>query len=193
MQQTSTFLRDSVSSTLQTTLQTLSLSVLTLCSHPEFPSNSGACLICHNGPTLPPTPDRRPNWRHYQQNFYVCWHRLSQILLLCLPWKILEQLFFTGSPILPDVPIQFFNGIWACTPFPHTGSVLCLCPYKERIVCQTTIARTPSHWSADDPGCGSLITWRWGGNCDIGQPHIPTLMLSVTAGCSFMSYPGPEE
>ena len=34
------------------------------------------------------------------------------------------------------------------------------------------------------------LPWRWGGNYDIGQPHIPTLMLSVTAGCSFMSYPG---
>ena len=55
--------------------------------------SSGACLIRHKGPTLTPTPDRRPSWRRYQQNFDVCWHRLSEILLLCLPWKILEQPF----------------------------------------------------------------------------------------------------
>ena len=112
--------------------------------------SSGACLICHNGLTLPPTPDRRPSLRRYQQNVYVCWHPLSQILLLRLPWKILEQLFFMGSPVLADVPTQFFNGIWACTPFPHSGSVLCRCPYKEMIIHQTTIARTPSHQSVDD-------------------------------------------
>ena len=34
---------------------------------------------------------------------------------------------FTGSPVQPEVPAQFFNGIWACTPFPYSGSVLCHC------------------------------------------------------------------
>ena len=34
--------------------------------------------------------------------------------------------------------------------FLHLGNVLCRCPYKERIVCQTTIAKTPNHWSVDD-------------------------------------------
>ena len=55
----------------------------------------------------------------------------------------------TGSPVLADIPTQFFYGIWAGTPFPHSGSVLCRCPYKERIVRQNTIARTPSHRSVD--------------------------------------------
>ena len=173
---------------------------LSECSHWVFPPwiSSGACLICHNGPTLPPTPDRRPSRRRYQQSFDVCWHRLTLFLFLYLPWKILEQLFFTGSPVLADIPTRFFNGIWACTPFPHSGSVLCRCPYKERIVRQTTIARTPSQRSVDDC-CLALPPRLWqprnpeGGeaNYDKGQPHIPTLMLSVTAGCSFTSYPGP--
>ena len=62
-------------------------------SHWVFPPwiSSGACLIRHNGPILPATPDRRPSRRRYQQNLDVCWHRLTQILLLCLPWKILER------------------------------------------------------------------------------------------------------
>ena len=76
--------------------------------------------------------------------------------------------------------------------------MLCRCPYKEEIVRQTTIARTPNHQSVDD--CRLALPPRlWqlhnpegrGGNCDRGQPHIPTLILSVTAGCSFTSYPGP--
>ena len=47
--------------------------------------------------------------------------------------KILEHLFvFPRSTVLADIPTQFFNGIWACRLFPHTGSVLCCCPYKER-------------------------------------------------------------
>ena len=99
------------------------------------------------------------------RTFYVCWYHLSHILLLCLPWKILEQLFFTGSPVLADAPIQFFNGIWACTPFPHSGSVLCRCSYKERIVRQTTIAKTPSHQSVDDC-CLALPPRLW-------QPRYP--------------------
>ena len=36
-------------------------------------------------------------------------------------------------------------------PFPHSGSVPCRCPYKERIVRQTTVARTPNHQFVD--GC----------------------------------------
>ena len=88
--------------------------------------------------------------RRYQQNVAVCWHRLTVYLFFSLPCKILEQLFFTGSPVLADIPTRFFYGIWACTPFPHSGSVLCRCPYKERIVRQITIARTPSHWSVND-------------------------------------------
>ena len=35
-------------------------------------------------------------------------------------------------------------------PFPHSDSVVCHCPYIERIVHQTIIARTPSHRSIDD-------------------------------------------
>ena len=35
-------------------------------------------------------------------------------------------------------------------PFPHSGNVLCCCPYKERIVSQTYIARTLSHQTVDD-------------------------------------------
>ena len=52
------------------------------CSHWVFPPwiSSGACWICHNGPTLPPTPDRRPSRRRYQQN--ICWHRLTLNLFL---------------------------------------------------------------------------------------------------------------
>ena len=108
--------------------------------------------------------------------------------------KFLERLFFTGSPVLADIPTQFFYGIWVNALFPHSGSVLFRCPYKERIVRQITIARTPSHQSVDDCCLSSAtqvvaasLPWRWGGNCDTkrrGQPHIPTLMLSVTAGCS---------
>ena len=70
--------------------------------------------------------------------------------ILVLAMKDFGTTIFMGSPVLADVPTQFFNGIWACMPFPHLGSVLCCCPYKERIVCQTIIARTPSHWSVDD-------------------------------------------
>ena len=55
-----------------------------------------------------------------------------------------------GSPVLADVLTQFFNDILACKPFPFLGSVLCSCPYKEWLVCQTTIARTPNHQSVDD-------------------------------------------
>ena len=58
--------------------------------------------------------------------------------------------FFTESPIVADVPTRFFHGIWVCTPFPHLGSMLCRCPYKVRIIRQTTITRTPSHRSGDD-------------------------------------------
>ena len=60
---------------------------LSECSHSVFTPwiSSGACLIGHNGPTLRPTPDRRPSRRCYQQNFYVCWYRLTLILLLWLP------------------------------------------------------------------------------------------------------------
>ena len=36
-------------------------------------------------------------------------------------------------------------------PFPHSGSVPCRCPYKERIVRQTTVDRTPNHQFVD--GC----------------------------------------
>ena len=75
IQQTSTFLQNSVS----TTSQTLPLRVFTL-SVPILNFLS-ACLISHNCPTLPPTPDRRPSWKCYQQNFDVCWHSLTQILL----------------------------------------------------------------------------------------------------------------
>ena len=47
--------------------------------------------------------------------------------------KILEHLFvFLRLPVLADIPTQFFNSIWACTPLPHSGSVLCHCPYKEK-------------------------------------------------------------
>ena len=137
------------------------------CSHWVFPPwiSSGACWIHHNGPTLPPTPDRRPSRRRYQQNFDVCWHRLTLSLFFCLPCKILEQLFFMGSPVLADIPTQFFYGIWVCAPFPHSGSVLCRCPYKERIVRQTTTASTPSHQSVDDL-CLALPPRLW-------QPRYP--------------------
>ena len=81
------------------------------------------------------------------------WHEAKPETLPTELWCLLtppNSAVFTGSPVLADVPTQFFNGIWACTPFPHSGSVLCHCPYKERIVCQTKIARTPSHQSVDD-------------------------------------------
>ena len=44
--------------------------------------------------------------------------------------------------------------------FQHSGSMLCRSPYKERIVSQTTIARTPSHQSVDDC-CLSLPHRLW--------------------------------
>ena len=138
------------------------------CSHWVFPPwvSSGACWISHNGPTLPPTHDRRPNRRRYQQN--VCWHRLTLNLFFFLPCKILwNNCFFTGSPILADIPTQFFYGIWIYAPFPHSGSVLCRCPYTERIVRQTTIARTPSHQSVDDC-CLALPPRLW-------QPRYPEM------------------
>ena len=118
--------------------------------------------------------------------------------ILVFAMKDFGTTVFTESPVLADIPTQFFYGIWACTPFPHSDSVLCRCPYKERIVRQTTIARTPSHRSVDDC-CLALPPRLWqprnpeGGEATVieRQPHIPTLMLSVTAGCSFTSYPGP--
>ena len=70
--------------------------------------------------------------------------------ILLLAMQDFGTTVFTGSPVLADIPTQFFYGIWACTPFPHSGSVLCRCPYKERIVRQTTIAGTPSHRSVND-------------------------------------------
>ena len=73
--------------------------------------------------------------------------------------------FFMGSPVLADIPTQFFYGIWACALFPHLGSVLCRCPYKERIVRQTTTARTPSHQPVDDC-CLALPPSLW-------QPRYP--------------------
>ena len=55
-----------------------------------------------------------------------------------------------GLAVLADTPTQFFNSILACMLFLHLGSVLCRCPYKERIVRQNTIARTLSHRSVND-------------------------------------------
>ena len=99
------------------------------CSHWVFPPriSPGACLTHHNGPILPATPDRRPSQRHYQQNFNVCWHWLTQ--RLWLPWRIFEHVFLWES--LANIPTQFFNSIYACTPFQPLGNVLCHCPYKE--------------------------------------------------------------
>ena len=144
MQQTSTFLKDSVS----TTSQTLPLRVLTL-SVPTL--NFLRCLL------------DSPQWPHpashtwQEAKLETLPTELSYLLAppisdstVVLATKDFGTTVFMGSPVLTDVPIQFFNGIWACTPFPHSGSVLCRCPYKERIVCQTTIARTPSHRSVDD-------------------------------------------
>ena len=44
-------------------------------------------------------------------------------------------------------------------PFPHSGSVPCRCPYKERIVRQTTVARTPNHQFVD--GCRPALPPRF--------------------------------
>ena len=120
---------------------------------------------------------QEPSLRCYQQNFDVCWHCLTLIVLLWLPWKIFGTTFVTRSPVLVDVPTQFFYGIWACTLFPHSGSVLCRCPYKERIVRQTTTARTPSHRSVDDC-CLALPPRLW-------QPHNPE-GGEATAGFSYV-------
>ena len=67
IQQTSTFLLDSVS----TTSHSSSLSVYIVCSHSV---STGSCLIHYNGLTLPPTPERRPSRRRYQQtlDIYRC-------------------------------------------------------------------------------------------------------------------------
>ena len=129
--------------------------------HPEFPE----VLAWFATIALSCLPHLTGGQASDQQNFDVYWLCLTLILLLCLPRKILEQVFFMGSPVLADVPTQFFNSIWACTPFPHWGSVLCHCPYKERLVHQTTIARTPSQWSVDDC-CLALLPRLW-------QPHNP--------------------
>ena len=74
--------------------------------------------------------------------------------------KILEHLFLWDH--LSKLTSQL-SSFWACTPFRHSGSVLWHCPYRERIICQTTIARTPSHWSVDDC-CLALPPRLW-------QPH----------------------
>ena len=50
-------------------------------------------------------------------------------------------------------------------PFPHSGSVPCRCPYKERIVRQTTVARTPNHQFVD--GCRPALPPR------LWQPRYP--------------------
>ena len=50
-------------------------------------------------------------------------------------------------------------------PFPHSGSVPCRCPYKERIVRQTTVARTPNHQFVD--GCRPALPPR------LWQPRNP--------------------
>ena len=113
IQQISTFLQDSVSTTsLTLPLSEITLSVPTLrclLESPQWP-----------GPTLPHTPDRRPSQRCYQQ-----------ILLFWSPYRF-WNIIFPRSPLLADIPSKLSNGIWACTLFPHSGSILCHCPYKER-------------------------------------------------------------
>ena len=49
--------------------------------------------------------------------------------------------------------------------FPHSGSVPCRCPYKERIIRQTTVARTPNHQFVD--GCCPALPPR------LWQPRNP--------------------
>ena len=50
-------------------------------------------------------------------------------------------------------------------PFLHSGSVPCRCPYKERIIRQTTVARTPNHQFVD--GCRPAMPPR------LWQPRNP--------------------
>ena len=114
---------------------------LSECSHWVFPPwiSSGACLNHHNGPTLPPTPDRRPSRRHYQQNFDVCWYRLTLILLLWLPWKLLEQLFLRDR--LSYLTSQLIPLMASKQARRSLGRAVCFavnCP-KERTVRQTQL------------------------------------------------------
>ena len=144
MQQTSTFLWDSVS----TGSQTLPLRVFTL-SVPTL--NFIRCLL-----DSPQCPDPASHtWKEVKLETLPTelWCLLAppnSESILVLTMKDFGTTVFTGSPVLADIPTQFFYSIWAYTPFPHSGSVLCRCPYKKQIVCQTTIARTPSHRSVDD-------------------------------------------
>ena len=107
---------------------------------------------------------------------------LTQILLLWSPWRF-WNLCLMGSPVLTDVPTQFFNCIWASTPFPHSGSVLCRCPYKERIVRQTTIARTPSHRSVD--GCRLAVPSRLWQPCNPEGGEATVIEGSLTIPHSY--------
>ena len=134
MQQTSTFQRDSVSTTSQILLlRVFALSVLTL--------NFLKCLL-----DLPQWPDPASHtWQEAKPETLPIelWCLLAPSnseSILVLAMKDFGTTVFMRSPVLADIPTQFS----------HSGSVLCRCPYKERIVRQTTIARTPSHRSVDD-------------------------------------------
>ena len=96
------------------------LTNLSECLHWVFPLwiSSGACLIHHNGLTLPPTPDRKRSWRHYQSSFDVYWHSLT---IFVITIRILEHLFvFTRLPVLADIQLSSL-----------TASKNCCCPYKQ--------------------------------------------------------------
>ena len=159
MQQTSTFLRDSVS----TTSQTLPLRVFTftvptlnflrwLLDSPQWTDPASHTWQEAKPETLP-------------TELWCLLAPPNSDSILVIAMKNFETIVFMGLPVLADIPIQFFNSIWACTPFPHSSSVLCRFPYKERIVCQTTIVRTPSHRSVEDC-CLPLPPRLW-------QPHNP--------------------
>ena len=87
------------------------------------------------------------------------------------------------------IPTQFFNGI--------SGSVLCRCPSKERIIHQTIIARTPSHQSVDDC-CLALPPRLWQPrNPEVGEATVIEGSLTFPHTCwvsqldaNFTLYPG---
>ena len=177
MQQTFTFLQDNVS----TTSQILPLRVFTL-SVPTL--NFLRCLL--DSPQWPDPASHTWQEAKLKKLPTELWCLLappSSESILVPAMKDFGTPVFTGLPVLANIPTQFFYGIWACTPFPHSGTVLCRCPYKERIVRQTTIARTPSHQSIDD-WCLALPSRLWQPrNLEGGEATVKEGSLTFPHSC----------
>ena len=127
MQQIPTFLWDSVSNTSLTLhLRAFTMSVPTL--------NFLGCLLDSlqwPDPASHTWQEAKPETLPMELWCLLAPPNSDSIVVITI--KILEHLFvFLRLPVKAYIPTQFFNSIWACMPFPHSGSVLCHCPYKER-------------------------------------------------------------